>query len=154
MKIYCHQKCKQRKCYHSCHNNKAALNIFDADHKNSFFMVIVIQWHGQKITSKTWWHLKENANKFMKEKCSGTYPGYNHKTHINGLVQDCSNSTANALALLQLCAKPVIWSTYNYTSVSEKPTTTTVGLHLRQHCSHGTQLYNWARSFNHDFMPA
>ena len=28
--------------------------------------------------------------------------------HIDGLVQDCSNSIANALELLQSCAKPLI----------------------------------------------
>ena len=28
--------------------------------------------------------------------------------HIIGLVQDCSNSIANALELLQSCIKPVI----------------------------------------------
>ena len=31
--------------------------------------------------------------------------------HINGLVQDCSNSIANALELLQSCAKPSIYGT-------------------------------------------
>ena len=28
--------------------------------------------------------------------------------HIDGLVQDCSNSIANALELLQSCTKPLI----------------------------------------------
>ena len=28
--------------------------------------------------------------------------------YINGLVQDCCNSIANALELLQLCSKPLI----------------------------------------------
>ena len=28
--------------------------------------------------------------------------------HIDGLVQDCSNSIANALDLLQSCTKPLI----------------------------------------------
>ena len=31
--------------------------------------------------------------------------------HIDGLVQNCSNSIANALKLLQSCAKPSIWLT-------------------------------------------
>ena len=31
--------------------------------------------------------------------------------YIDGLVQDCRNSIANALELLQYCAKPSIWST-------------------------------------------
>ena len=30
-------------------------------------------------------------------------------THIDGLVQDCSNSSALALELLQSCPKPSIW---------------------------------------------
>ena len=30
--------------------------------------------------------------------------------YLNGLVQDCSNSTANALELLQSCTKPSILS--------------------------------------------
>ena len=29
--------------------------------------------------------------------------------NIDGLVQDCSNSIANALELLQSCTKPSIW---------------------------------------------
>ena len=29
--------------------------------------------------------------------------------YINGLAQDCSNSIANALELLQSCAKPSVW---------------------------------------------
>ena len=35
---------------------------------------------------------------------------YNKIQHdIDGLVQDCSNSIANALELLQSCTKPSIW---------------------------------------------
>ena len=30
------------------------------------------------------------------------------RLHIDGLVQDCSNSIANALELLQSCTKPLI----------------------------------------------
>ena len=36
--------------------------------------------------------------------------------HIDGLVQDCSNSIANALELLQSCTKPSIW-TWKLTSI-------------------------------------
>ena len=32
--------------------------------------------------------------------------------YVDGLVQDCSNSTANALELLQSCAKPSIFTLY------------------------------------------
>ena len=31
-------------------------------------------------------------------------------TYIDGLVQDCSNSIANALELLQSCTKPYIYA--------------------------------------------
>ena len=30
--------------------------------------------------------------------------------HIDGLVQDCSNSIANALELLQSCTEPLIYN--------------------------------------------
>ena len=36
--------------------------------------------------------------------------------HLDGLMQDCSNSIANALELLQSCTKPSI-STFNFTTV-------------------------------------
>ena len=29
--------------------------------------------------------------------------------HLDGLVQDCSNSSALAMELLQSCTKPLIW---------------------------------------------
>ena len=32
-----------------------------------------------------------------------------YQTHLDGLVQDCSNSIYNALELLQSCTKPSIW---------------------------------------------
>ena len=46
------------------------------------------------------WHTKLNLL-FLTE----------FKAHIDGLVQDCSNSIANALELLQSCAKPLIYDT-------------------------------------------
>ena len=33
--------------------------------------------------------------------------------YIDGLVQDCSNSIANALELLQSCTKPLLWGMYH-----------------------------------------
>ena len=39
---------------------------------------------------------------------------------INGLVQDCSNSSANALELLQSCTKPLIDITYEKTTLKKK----------------------------------
>ena len=44
--------------------------------------------------------------------CQNNFPKQCHiqsKQHINGLVQDCGNSTANALKFLQFCDKPSIW---------------------------------------------
>ena len=34
--------------------------------------------------------------------------------HIDGLLQDCSNSIANALELLQSCTKPLISTAMGY----------------------------------------
>ena len=40
---------------------------------------------------------------------SSTITLYNYEIHIDGLVQDRSNSIANALELLQVCTKPSIY---------------------------------------------
>ena len=32
------------------------------------------------------------------------------KTHVDGIMQDCSNPSALAMRLLQSCTKPSIWS--------------------------------------------
>ena len=41
---------------------------------------------------------------------SGTlYVSDYYRNYIDGLVQDCINSIANALELLQSCTKPTIW---------------------------------------------
>ena len=47
---------------------------------------------------------------------SGIYNTTRHQyisicVYIDGLVQDCSNSIALAMELLQSCAKPFIWCT-------------------------------------------
>ena len=39
------------------------------------------------------------------------YAQHRQKKYINGLAQDCSNSIANALELLQSCAEPSIYTT-------------------------------------------
>ena len=36
--------------------------------------------------------------------------------HIDGLVQDCSNSSALAMELLQFCAKPSMYDSQSYQS--------------------------------------
>ena len=43
---------------------------------------------------------------YTPEKCHYFLPNWRHLRHFNGLVQDCSNSIANAMELLQSCAKP------------------------------------------------
>ena len=46
----------------------------------------------------------------------------NHfQQHFDGLVQDCSNSIANALELLQPCTKPSIYQTLSQLCVSPLP---------------------------------
>ena len=35
--------------------------------------------------------------------------GQVEKNHIDGLAQDCNNSIAKALELLQSCTKPFLW---------------------------------------------
>ena len=51
------------------------------------------EWRGTQIKKKT--------NTFDSS-------GITMKYHFDGLVQDCSNSIANALELLQSCTKPSI----------------------------------------------
>ena len=41
-------------------------------------------------------------------KCA--WASFEYRTYINGFMQDCSNSIANALELLQSCTKPWIWA--------------------------------------------
>ena len=47
--------------------------------------------------------------------------------HFSGLVQDCSNSSANTLELLQPCTKPLIWCYMLHTVLSH----------------YNPALYNW-----------
>ena len=35
---------------------------------------------------------------------------YYHLSYINVFIQDCNNSIANALELLQSCTKPLMWT--------------------------------------------
>ena len=54
-------------------------------------------------------HLLTNVSKFWGGQVKN-WPGQVefYIEHIDGLMQDCSNSTANALELLQSCTKPLI----------------------------------------------
>ena len=45
----------------------------------------------------------------------GVSPSYD----LNGLVQDCSNSIANALELFQSCTKPSIWTRSSMTKIGQ-----------------------------------
>ena len=61
--------------------------------------------------------------------------------HVNGLVQDCSNSIANALELLQSCTKPSMWLyTLVHSLVMMSPEATTFGhfilSFMRPHSQH------------------
>ena len=38
--------------------------------------------------------------------------------HVDGLVQYCSNSIANALELLQSCSKPSMWSSFMFSYIN------------------------------------
>ena len=50
--------------------------------------------------------LEKNVNKLNLYQTTTSTIG--QRLYINGLVQECSNSTANALELLQSCTKPLI----------------------------------------------
>ena len=39
------------------------------------------------------------------------------REHIDGLMQDCSNSIADAMELLQSCTKPLIYVVWNLNCV-------------------------------------
>ena len=71
--------------------------------------------------NKLQWNINENSNIFIQNnafenavckmtailswpQCDNTFMAY-----VDGLVQDCSNSIANALELLQSCTKPSMW---------------------------------------------
>ena len=45
---------------------------------------------------------------FRYKDCLSRYRDFHYKEKIDGLVQDCSNSIANALELLQSCTKPSV----------------------------------------------
>ena len=47
---------------------------------------------------------------------------YNIKGYIDGLVQDCSNSIANALELLQSCTEPFYNRKYNQNKTKTQQT--------------------------------
>ena len=62
----------------------------------------VSHWLGANLESALWDHIM-----LYKE----TEIGYKQLPfHIDGLVQDCSNSTANAKELLSPCTKPLIYT--------------------------------------------
>ena len=58
------------------------------------------------------WHIFVQGNAFKNIEIQGTSTPVGH---IDGLVQDCSNSIADALELLQSCTKPSIWTLLSQT---------------------------------------
>ena len=68
------------------------------------------------------YNLEESRLRLWKKVYKGTWPNWNtiwdavhHSDYFEGLAQNCSNSIANALELLQSCTKPSI-----YTSTQNK----------------------------------
>ena len=53
------------------------------------------------------------------------------QAHIDGLVQDCSNSIANALELLQSCAKPSIYFAPAHHNILHSTSTRNRGVTIR-----------------------
>ena len=71
--------------------------------------ICVDQPHASRSSSpKAWWNIY--TNKMIKEDAHVSLIRTNLSIwlHIDDLVQDCSNSIANALELLQSCTKPSI----------------------------------------------
>ena len=59
----------------------------------------------------TWWNLVRSPGSTHVKGCHSNDWSEWQKCHnyIDGLAQDCSNSIANALKLLQCCSKPSAW---------------------------------------------
>ena len=64
--------------------------------------------------------------------CTWHPAGHFELYHLDGLVQNCSNSIANALELLQSCTKPSIWSLIQSNTVLMRSNITGYSV---QHCS-------------------
>ena len=66
-------------------------------------------------------------SKCAKDNCCKTWLIHKAYPYINGLVQDCSDSIATALELLQSCTKPTIysfiWDNEYFTYISNMPLT-------------------------------
>ena len=59
-----------------------------------------------------------------------------HENNIAGLTQNCSNSIANALELLQSCAKPEVW---------ERKISYSVGTQHYLNCHASIAITSWKR---------
>ena len=81
-----------------------------------------------KKTSSTWssalclirthqFHIlfpKKDINSITSDENTNNQPNYNWISHnVDGIEEDCSNSIANALELLQSCTKPLIYMQIN-----------------------------------------
>ena len=85
------------------------------------YKIIRLQhWNGNVIILMKFPSLNALAAAFWTLSSTTSYSQYKQIRQksfqcINGLVQDCSNSIANALELLQFCTKPAIWCCcYNF----------------------------------------
>ena len=86
-----------------------------ANNKNRHLILWLLLKHGPArwlfgILDLPWVKRFISCNGHSRGMVHFTSPIYQPWEHINGLVQDCSNSIANALELLQSCTKPSIWN--------------------------------------------
>ena len=80
-------------------------------------MIPTISWQTDPSHHHQWWTSYSPQQGTTKDRVSnGLVTNWSistsfltQKSHIDGLVQDCSNSSALALELLQSCAKPSIY---------------------------------------------
>ena len=70
-------------------------------------VLILHEWGFQPSASYQCWEMIENACTCIFSETNSAPLG---AWYFDGLVQDCSNSSANALELLQSCTKPLIYS--------------------------------------------
>ena len=101
-----------------CCNFKAKLTIqaimlalWYALHAKGFLQYLHSLYEICHSDNSSWFKICDSlcAENYASVNTNGTYKITT--LHINGLVQDCSYPIANALELLQSCAKPFTWTT-------------------------------------------
>ena len=83
--------------------------------KHEYFMILTGLMYKIGIHTTDYNELSQLYMSVLIQQMQKIQKLWNGKLHINGLVQDCSNSIANALELLQSCTKPLIWQLYMLT---------------------------------------